>query len=104
MEKYKDKFEDLRVRLEKVMPNLGENYFLSVFIGRLRDDIRPIVRMLKPMSVAHAFQIAKFQEQFLNNIKKAPPYYRTFQTKSNLLSQNFPYALKSKFRLESKRK
>lgn len=40
---YHDKFEELRVRTETLMPGLEESYFLSVFIGGLRDDIRPMV-------------------------------------------------------------
>lgn len=40
---YHDKFEDLRVRRETLKPGLEEPYFLSVFIGSLRDNIRPMV-------------------------------------------------------------
>lgn len=42
------------------MPNLGETYFLSEFIGGLKDDIRPMVRMMKPITLPQAFQVAKF--------------------------------------------
>lgn len=33
------------------MPKLGEAYFLSVFIGGLKDDIRPVVRKMKPRNL-----------------------------------------------------
>lgn len=77
IEAYQDKFEDLRM----VMPSLGEPYFLYVFMGGLRDEIRPIVRVLKPTNLAHAFWVVKFQEQFLINTKRMPAYYKTFQPK-----------------------
>ncbi|XP_057986676.1 uncharacterized protein LOC131171223 [Hevea brasiliensis] len=42
LKEYQDKFKDIKVRLERVMPNLWEAYFLSGFIRGLRDDIRPM--------------------------------------------------------------
>lgn len=45
---YQDKFEELKVRMKILMPNLGESYFLFVFIGGIKNEIRPMVRMLKP--------------------------------------------------------
>lgn len=45
---YQDKFEDIRIRVEWIMPNLVEAYFLSVFIGGLKDEIWPVLRMPKP--------------------------------------------------------
>lgn len=62
VEEYQSEFEDVRVRLEGFMPNLGETYFLSGFVGGLKVDIRPMVRMMKPSSLPQAFQVAKFQE------------------------------------------
>lgn len=62
VEEYQSEFEDVRVRLERFMPNLGETYFLLGFVGGLKVDIRPMVRMMKPSSLPQAFQVAKFQE------------------------------------------
>lgn len=50
IDEYLDKFEDVRIRLEKVMPTLGETY-LSIFTGGLKDDVRLVVRMLKPTTL-----------------------------------------------------
>lgn len=55
IEEYMDGFEDVRIKLERVMPSLGEPYSLSVFIGGLRDEVRPLVRMRKPTTLAQAF-------------------------------------------------
>ncbi len=59
LEEYQDIFEDLRIRMESVMPDLGEAYFLSAFIGGLKDEIRLIVRMMKPATLVDAIEIAR---------------------------------------------
>ncbi len=79
IEEYQDRFKDVRIRLERVMPNLGEAYFLSVFMDGLKDDIRLVVRMMKPSTLSHAFEIAKFKEQFLNSNKKNFAYTKPYQ-------------------------
>ncbi|XP_021653075.2 uncharacterized protein LOC110644554 [Hevea brasiliensis] len=106
VEEYQDKFEDRRIRLERVMPNLGEAYFLSAFVGGLRDDIRPMVRMMKPTTLFHDFEIAKYQEQLLSCSKKVnsvtrphqnnfrPSYSSTFVPKNT--SSQSPYFLEPK--------
>ncbi len=65
VEDNQDKFEDLRIRMERVLPALDENYFLSGFIRGIRYEIRPMVRMFRPTSLTYAFEIAKLQEQLL---------------------------------------
>lgn len=50
--KYQDKFEEPRVRMDTLMLGLEEPYFLPVFIGGLRDDIRLMVKMLKPKTLS----------------------------------------------------
>lgn len=73
IEDYQDRFEDPGIRMERVMPHLGEDYFLGGFIGGLRDEIRPMVRVLISTYLSHAFEIARFQEQLLGYSKR-PPY------------------------------
>lgn len=112
VEDYQDKFEDIRVRMERFVPVLDEYYFLSGFIGGLRDEIRPMVRMLRPTNLAHAFEIARLQEPLLQsygNPTLAPKPTFTFYKpalnsntsnpqsltyKTSQLYQNFPYATK----------
>lgn len=36
VEEYHDEFENMRIRLKRFMPELGESYFLSRFIAGLR--------------------------------------------------------------------
>lgn len=71
VKKYQNKDENLRIRMERVMPHLEEDYFLCGFIGGLKDEIRPMVRMHESSNnLAHAFKIARFQEQLLGYSKK----------------------------------
>lgn len=91
IEEYLDKFEDMRIRLERVMPSLGEPYLLSLFIVRLKDEVRPVVRMLKPTTLAQAFQNTRLQEQFLTSSKKSNPYPKTYNLTykvNNLVNAN----------------
>jgi len=38
---------------------------LSGFIRGLKDEIRPIVRMVRPTTLAHVFEAARLQEQWM---------------------------------------
>lgn len=53
LDEYQDKFENLRIRMDRVLLELGESYFLSRFTCGLKDDIRPMVRILRPTSLSH---------------------------------------------------
>lgn len=72
---YQDNYEDSRIRMERVMPHLGEHCFLYCFIGGFKDEIRHMVRMLKPADLVYAFEIARFQEQLLG-YPKTPSYFQ----------------------------
>lgn len=71
IEEYLNRFEDVRIILERIMPSLEELSLLSILVGGLRDEVRPVVRMLKPTTLAQAFQTARLQEQFLISSKKS---------------------------------
>lgn len=86
------------------MPGLEESYFLSVFIGGLRDDIRPMVKMFKPKTLLQAWESAKLQEELVENSKKPKSFLKPYQPntmsyktnaynpgKSSLPNQNFSY-------------
>lgn len=66
VEEYQDEFEDMRIRLERLMPKLEESYFLFGFIGGLKDKIRLMVKMMKPVSLSEAVEVAKLQVQLLD--------------------------------------
>lgn len=43
-------------------PLLPEHYFVSIFISGLKDELRPMVKMFKAMTLAKAIEQAKLQE------------------------------------------
>lgn len=106
IEKYQDRLENIRVRMERVLPELGESYFLSGFIEGLRDEIKPMVKMLRHIDLTHAIEEARLQEMLLLSTSKGPyttktPYsqtkpitnnYNSFKTSQ--LHKNFPYVTK----------
>lgn len=81
--------------MKRVMPHLGEDYFPCGFIGGMKDEIRPMVRMLKPIGLAHVIKIAKFQEQLLGYAKKINYFSKITHpcSKPNTSIQN-PYSYK----------
>ena len=46
-------------------PHLSESYFVSSFISGIKEEIKPMVKMLKPTTLIEAFEIAEWQEQSL---------------------------------------
>lgn len=87
VEEYHDEFEDIRIRLERLMLELGESYFLSGFIGGLKDEIRLMVKMMKPVSLSQPMDMAKLQEQLLDKSKLKGNLTSTFKT---AISSNQP--------------
>ena len=47
-------------------PRLPEGYFVASFLSGLRDEIKPVVKMHKPSSLAEAYDIALLQEQYID--------------------------------------
>lgn len=74
------------------MPELNESYFLSGFLGSLKDEIRLMVRMFKPNTMAQAVEIARLQERILDHTKRSKfpikPYTTSYNSKSNNQSNN----------------
>ena len=51
-------------------PALTENYFVPSFISRLNDELRPIVKMMQPVTVKQVVEKARLQEMALEAIFK----------------------------------
>ncbi|XP_027156574.1 uncharacterized protein LOC113757594 [Coffea eugenioides] len=62
---YQEKFEELSSLMLVRDPHLSESYFVSSFISGIKEEIRPMVKMLKPNTLIEAFEIAEWQEQSL---------------------------------------
>ena len=41
-------------------PHLSESYFVSSFISGIKEEIKPMVKMLKPKTLIEAFEIAEW--------------------------------------------
>nr|XP_027093474.1 uncharacterized protein LOC113713862 [Coffea arabica] len=62
IEEYEEKFEELKTLMLLRNPKLDELYFVSSFVSGLKEEIRPMVKMFKPQSLAKAFEVAELQE------------------------------------------
>lgn len=65
MVEYKERFEELKSLMLVRKPHLSDSYFVSSFISGLRDEIKTMVKMLKPNKVSDAMELAQLQEEAL---------------------------------------
>ena len=65
VEDYQEKFEELKPLLLIKKRNLDENYFISSFRSGLKEEIKHMVRMLKPTTLTEAFELSQWQEYTL---------------------------------------
>ncbi|XP_027120880.2 uncharacterized protein [Coffea arabica] len=65
IEEYQEKFEELKPLMLIKIRNLDENYFISNFISGLKEEIKPMIRMLKPATLVEAFELSQWQEYSL---------------------------------------
>jgi hypothetical protein len=67
MEEYVERFEELKSLMHSLNPLLLESYYISSFISGLKEDIKPMLKILKPGTLMTTFDQAKWQEES-NNI------------------------------------
>ncbi|XP_071917152.1 uncharacterized protein [Coffea arabica] len=65
VEEYQEKFEELKALMMIKNQNLDENYFIFSFISGLKEEIKPMIKMLKPATLAEAFALSQWQEYSL---------------------------------------
>ena len=65
VEVYQEKFEELKTLMLIQNPSLSEEYSISSFTSGLKEEIKPMVRMLKPNTLSGVMEIAHLQEQAL---------------------------------------
>nr|XP_027097511.1 uncharacterized protein LOC113717062 [Coffea arabica] len=65
VEDYQEKFEELKALMMMKNRNLDEKYFISSFISGLKEEIKPMIKMLKPLTLTDAFELAQWQEYSL---------------------------------------
>ena len=67
---YLDKFKELKSMILYKNQNLGEGYFVSSFISGLRNELKPMVRLMKPSTLMDAIEIAQYQMQTIEVLVK----------------------------------
>jgi hypothetical protein len=70
MDEYIEKFEEMRSLMGALNPLLPEAYYVSSFISGLKDEIKPMLKILKPARVMVAFEQARWQEEANNALTK----------------------------------
>lgn len=63
MEEYIHKFEELKSFMIAMNSNLPESYYISSFVSGFKDDVKPMLNILKPVILIQAFEQAKKQEE-----------------------------------------
>ncbi|KAK0579085.1 hypothetical protein LWI29_020745 [Acer saccharum] len=67
VKEYQVQFERLANRTN----GLPESFLVSCFLSGLREEFKVGVQILKPVTLTHAFELAKFQEEAINANKRA---------------------------------
>ncbi|XP_039027637.1 uncharacterized protein LOC120161466 [Hibiscus syriacus] len=87
IEDYQERFEELQPHMLLQNPTLSEDFFVSLFISGLRDDIKHRVKALDPKNLSEACKQAKlyelsveFENRRLRPSFKSPPYPNPINT------------------------
>ena len=77
VEEYEEKFEEFKTPMLTRNPKLDESYFVSSFVSGLKEEIKPMIEMFKPQTVAKPFEVAELQESYLDTqSKQSKPSHR----------------------------
>lgn len=66
VDEYVEKFKELESLMHGLNPSLPESYYISSFVSGLKEDIKLMLKILKPMALTIAFEQAKWQEESNN--------------------------------------
>jgi hypothetical protein len=67
---YIERFEELRSLMSALNPSLIESYYVSSYISGLKEDIKLMLKIMKPSNVLMAFEQARWQEESNNALTK----------------------------------
>ncbi|XP_039056463.1 uncharacterized protein LOC120199464 [Hibiscus syriacus] len=70
VEEYEAQFEELQPYLLQINPKLGEEYFVSIFLSGLKEELKHKVKVREPKTVAEAARKAKLYELSLEVERK----------------------------------
>lgn len=66
VDEYVEKFKELKSLMHGLNSSLPESYYISSFVSGLKEDIKPMLKILKPMALTIAFEQAKWQQESNN--------------------------------------
>ncbi|XP_071920623.1 uncharacterized protein [Coffea arabica] len=58
VEEYQERFEELKTLMMIKNPHLDEEYFISSFISGFKDEIKTMIRILRPTTLSQIFEMA----------------------------------------------
>ena len=58
VKEYQERFEELKTHMMIRNQHLDEEYFVSSFISGLKDEIKTMIKMVKPATLSEAFELA----------------------------------------------
>ncbi|XP_075083577.1 uncharacterized protein LOC142167313 [Nicotiana tabacum] len=70
VDEFLGKFEDMKAQMLIRNPHLDESYFISSFIGALKEEIRFGVKLFKPTTLKFAIEQARLQEMAIEAAQK----------------------------------
>ncbi len=70
VERYQERFEELRTQLLYHNPQLTEEHFISCYINGLREDLVPFMDIVHPNTLEEAYEQAKLHERALSVISR----------------------------------
>lgn len=79
MDEFLGKFEDIKAQMILRNTALNESYFLSSFMGALREEIKYAVKIFKPSTLRHAIEQDCMQEKAIEVV----PSYRRISDAEN---------------------
>jgi len=75
---YIERFKELRSLMSALNPYLTESYYVSSFISGLKEDIKPMLKILKLANVLMAFEQDRWQEESNNALtRRSRPVQRS---------------------------
>jgi hypothetical protein len=63
LEEYVERFKELKFLVNSLNPSLPKSYYIFGFINRLREDIKPMLKILRLATLIQTFEQAKWQEE-----------------------------------------
>lgn len=77
VERYQERFEELRARMLYLNPALSERHFIESYISELKEELIPFIDLSCPTTLDEVYEQARLHEQALSIIlRKSMDAYR----------------------------